>query len=280
MSWYYEKSGQPVGPVEDGEFERLLTQGELRSDTLVWREGQAGWLPLQQVRPMASPAAAPAPAAPAQWALATPVAGQVQCASCGMSYPPDQVVVVAGAPVCAVCKTLRLQRIRQGESGGIGMICRDRKNLIVPLRQDLPERCVKCNATEGLTRYKRTLYWHNQLVFLALLFNVLVYLIIALIVRKKAVVGVCLCATHVSKRRLRIGLAWGCFVACLGSTIGIAAFNGPDYLWILPPVLLIASIVLAVLSRMVYAAKITETELQMAGCEEPFLKTFPTVTGK
>lgn len=278
MSWYYEKSGQPVGPVEEAEFERLLTQGELRSDTLVWREGQSGWLPLGQVRPM-TPPAVPKPA-PAAWELATPSAAQVQCASCGMSYAPDQVVMVAGAPVCAVCKTLRLQRIRQGESGAVGVICRDKKNLLIPLGQDLPERCVKCNTTERLTRHKRTLYWHNPAVFLALLFNALVYIIIALIVRKKAVVSVCLCATHVSKRRLRIGLAWGCFVACLGSIVGIAVYSLPDYFWILPPVLLIVSIVLGVLSRMVYAAKITESELQMAGCEEPFLKTFPNVSGK
>ncbi|MGB0581624.1 MAG: DUF4339 domain-containing protein [Limisphaerales bacterium] len=36
MSWYYADRDDRKGPVEEAEFEQLVTQGVIGADTLVW----------------------------------------------------------------------------------------------------------------------------------------------------------------------------------------------------------------------------------------------------
>jgi uncharacterized membrane protein YhaH (DUF805 family) len=43
--WYYAVEGASIGPVSQSEFESLVRTGTIRSDTLVWQEGMADWLP-------------------------------------------------------------------------------------------------------------------------------------------------------------------------------------------------------------------------------------------
>ena len=57
MKWYYAVAGTQVGPIDETELNRLVTQGTVRADTLVWHDGLASWQPLGVVRGMA-PAAA------------------------------------------------------------------------------------------------------------------------------------------------------------------------------------------------------------------------------
>ncbi|MDR1788882.1 MAG: RDD family protein [Opitutaceae bacterium] len=75
MHWFYALNNQRRGPVTQGEFERLAEAGVLTPQTLVWRQGMAGWRTLGDVlaedpgvlpapRPPPLPGeAAPAPAA-------------------------------------------------------------------------------------------------------------------------------------------------------------------------------------------------------------------------
>jgi uncharacterized RDD family membrane protein YckC len=60
MTWYYAEAGNQVGPIEEAELNRLVTQGVVRADTLVWHEGLASWQPLGVVRGMPPAAAAAA----------------------------------------------------------------------------------------------------------------------------------------------------------------------------------------------------------------------------
>jgi uncharacterized RDD family membrane protein YckC len=50
MKWFYANAGIQNGPVEDAELDRLVGQGIVRGDTLVWNEGMTGWQPLSVVR--------------------------------------------------------------------------------------------------------------------------------------------------------------------------------------------------------------------------------------
>lgn len=43
--WYYAVEGTSVGPVNQSEFDRLVSTGAIRRDTLVWQEGMEDWLP-------------------------------------------------------------------------------------------------------------------------------------------------------------------------------------------------------------------------------------------
>jgi len=58
MKWYYAAAGNQVGPIDETELNRLVTQGMVRADTLVWHEGLASWQPLGVVRGMAPAMAA------------------------------------------------------------------------------------------------------------------------------------------------------------------------------------------------------------------------------
>lgn len=41
--WYYVESGQQAGPLENSEIERLVAQGTISAQTLVWRKGLGDW---------------------------------------------------------------------------------------------------------------------------------------------------------------------------------------------------------------------------------------------
>ena len=64
MKWFYANAGIQLGPLEDAEFDRLVGQGVVRADTLVWNEGMPNWLPLGVVRGWPASASAGAPPAP------------------------------------------------------------------------------------------------------------------------------------------------------------------------------------------------------------------------
>lgn len=41
--WYYVENGARVGPVERKELERLVAQGTVAAETLIWQEGMSDW---------------------------------------------------------------------------------------------------------------------------------------------------------------------------------------------------------------------------------------------
>ena len=74
------KNGAQNGPANVDEVRSLLSSGALSSDTLVWREGLAGWVPansLAEFSGVAQPAAATAAAVPPPSGAVTPEAADV-----------------------------------------------------------------------------------------------------------------------------------------------------------------------------------------------------------
>ncbi|MEI2432750.1 GYF domain-containing protein [Lysobacter yananisis] len=71
--WYYHEPSQGrVGPIDADALREHVRAGRVRRDTLVWRAGLSGWLPLQQVEDELGLADAPPPLPPG--AAATPIA--------------------------------------------------------------------------------------------------------------------------------------------------------------------------------------------------------------
>jgi uncharacterized RDD family membrane protein YckC len=97
MVWYYEHDGRREGPVDDGELARLVADGSIRENTLVWRQGFAGWQPYGGVRGGAEPAAADG-----------------FCSQCRRAFPTSEMVRFGDRWVCAECKPLFVQRLREG----------------------------------------------------------------------------------------------------------------------------------------------------------------------
>ena len=51
MNWHYAINGQQQGPVSADELSRLLSAGSITTETLIWKEGMADWLPLSTAAP-------------------------------------------------------------------------------------------------------------------------------------------------------------------------------------------------------------------------------------
>jgi hypothetical protein len=105
MNWYYAVGGQQKGPVSEAELEALFKAGVIDASTLVWREGMANWQPYGQVKP--SPMTPPLTSG-----------GGMVCSQCGQTFSPDQLLTLNGVWVCAGCKPILLQRIREGVAPG------------------------------------------------------------------------------------------------------------------------------------------------------------------
>jgi uncharacterized RDD family membrane protein YckC len=115
MSWYYAEGNDRRGPVEQSEWERLLNSGIIRPETLVWREGMETWVPYSTIAGTAIPAQSAAPSMPAlrpEFSTGNP--GEVRCAECGRTFPSNEVVTIEGRAVCAGCKPLAMQRLKEG----------------------------------------------------------------------------------------------------------------------------------------------------------------------
>jgi uncharacterized membrane protein len=84
MNWHYMKNGAQTGPVGTDELKALLASGAIRPDTLVWREGLAGWGPISAQPEFAgiaapvTPPPAPGAAASVPPGLFTPTAADVE----------------------------------------------------------------------------------------------------------------------------------------------------------------------------------------------------------
>ena len=116
MKWYYAVGQQQQGPLDEAQFDALIAAGTITPETLVWREGQANWQPLRVARPGSAvpplvqpPGTAPAAAAPP---------GQVQCAECCGFFSKEDTIQYGSAYVCATCKPIFVQRLREGAPVG------------------------------------------------------------------------------------------------------------------------------------------------------------------
>ncbi|MCE9554877.1 MAG: hypothetical protein K8T91_16095 [Planctomycetes bacterium] len=112
-------------------------------------------------------------------------------------------------------------------------IWKDRRLLVMHKHATLPDICVKSNTPCQGRRLKRNMYWHHPALFLTVLLGVLVYAILAVVIRKNAVVWVPLSEEWWARRRRAIAIGWGLallgFVVAIGGPI-LAAQTKTDWL--------------------------------------------------
>ncbi|MBN2451091.1 MAG: RDD family protein [Lentisphaeria bacterium] len=129
-TWYFVENGGQQGPLADADFRRAVDSGRIGPQTLVWNETMSGWQALREVQAAQVQADAEAlstggtaagagevtPLRPstAQPASAAAPSAALTCAECGLSFPPDELIPIAGRWVCAGCKPMALQKFREG----------------------------------------------------------------------------------------------------------------------------------------------------------------------
>jgi hypothetical protein len=139
----------------------------------------------------------------------------------------------------------------------------------------LPNRCIRCNQPAS-TRLSRKLSWHRPLIYLTLVIHLFVYLIIALIARKRARIEVPLCDEHARKRRWAVGISVTMLVLSVVFA-GLAIVDDQVGLFVsLWWVILLFIILTAVSARTVAPKKIDDHHIWLKKISPAYLSAFPT----
>ena len=151
--------------------------------------------------------------------------------------------------------------------------------LVMHKSVELPNRCVKSNAP-AKGRLKRNLSWHHPAIFLSILISLLIYIILALILRKTANIYIGLSDEWFTRRRRAIIVGW--FTALSGiamSAIGIASVGRNEVLgWLILVGVLLFFFGLIwglVRARMVSPARISDEYVWLKGVHPDFLANLP-----
>jgi len=157
----------------------------------------------------------------------------------------------------------------------IGGIWRDKSTLVMTKDASLPDRCVKCNAPANGVRLKRMLAWHSPVLYLVIFFAVLIYVILAAILSKRATVYIGLCNQHFQRRRKQKVIGW--LLLAIGVVVPILAiaYDYPILGLLGFAVFLFAVIWLVVVSRVVVVKKIDDQLVWLNGINSNYLAQFP-----
>jgi hypothetical protein len=225
------------------------------------------WQPFRDARGIASP----------------PVIGQASayCGECRRAFPQGEMLFLNQSWVCAECKPVFLQRLREGVAPASGGVWRLNRQIVLRPNTPMPDRCVKCNAPANGIRLKRQLSWHPSPYYLLIFIGLLIYVIVALIVRKQAVVHIGLCEAHRARRRFTIGSCWLAALAGIVAIFGGANLaTGGGWLVLMGITGILAALVVgATAVPIVSAAKIDGELVWIRGAGREFLDSLPEWNG-
>ncbi len=107
MDLYYADGDRQVGPIDKAELQSLIKAKKIDSKTLVWQPGMTEWQALGHfVRSKTQGATASGqPAPPVQ---------QLLCSECGQAFAQDDMIRFSDVWVCAGCKPIIVQKIKEG----------------------------------------------------------------------------------------------------------------------------------------------------------------------
>lgn len=166
--------------------------------------------------------------------------------------------------------------VNHAEGGGVW---RDGTVLVLTREGSLPARCVKCNEPAEEPTKNRRVYWHSPWIYLLILLNLLIYALVAVIVRKKAMVAPGLCSEHKKRRRIVIGIAWAVLVA--GVALMIVGIENHQSVSAVVSLLLIlvAAVMSTTVTRILRPNRIDAQYVRLKGCGSPFLDSMPPFAG-
>jgi FtsH-binding integral membrane protein len=149
------------------------------------------------------------------------------------------------------------------------------KDLFVPRSASLPPRCVKCGAAAA-TPWRKKFYWHNQALFLLVLLNVIIYVIVAMIVRKQMELNVPLCDEHHANRKRYKLIATLMLILCIPVGVVLGMYLSEAMGWITGSLMFVVSIVFYAMTGLGFAPKkIDEAGGVFRGACAAFLDQLP-----
>lgn len=97
MKWHYAIDGQTYGPVSEEEFQTLWQRSTIGPHTLVWHEGLPDWVEYRHLTSTNNLAL-----------------DQAVCSECGLSFPQEDMIRFGTNLVCASCKRIYVQKVKEG----------------------------------------------------------------------------------------------------------------------------------------------------------------------
>jgi hypothetical protein len=150
--------------------------------------------------------------------------------------------------------------------------------LVMHKRTPLPARCVKSNMPAD-RRLKRSLYWHHPAIYLSILISILVYIILAVVLRKNATIHIGLSEEWFARRRRAIAISWLLSLGSIGAFFTGAALVEQDWaVWLIglsPLVFLIGILYGLIGARLVVAKRISDDYVWLKGVCPAFLEGLP-----
>lgn len=126
MEWYYLDGGKQRGPLTGLELGQAAADGIVLPETLVWREGLEDWLLYRETMPRQAPGPAPfldpllSESAPSP-EPAPPAVPLASCLECGRFFPESELLRHGEIRICAGCKPIFVQRLREGMEYATGL---------------------------------------------------------------------------------------------------------------------------------------------------------------
>jgi hypothetical protein len=157
---------------------------------------------------------------------------------------------------------------------------RDGADLVTLKNAKLPPRCVKCNSAAQTPLKTKTYYWHSAGWYLLILFNLLIYIIAAMIMRKSSDLSVGLCAEHRQRRTRMIAISVFCLFAGVGLFVYALVDEAGAPLFALSGLFLLTAMIVSLVGgRIVHAKRISERYARFGGCSAEFLDSLPRFHG-
>jgi uncharacterized RDD family membrane protein YckC len=107
MNLYYADEGRQVGPIDKTELQSLIKARKIDSRTLVWQPGMQGWEELGLFVRRKTQGGS-------RTEQAASTVKQSLCSECGQAFAENDMIRFAEAWVCAGCKPLFVQKIKEG----------------------------------------------------------------------------------------------------------------------------------------------------------------------
>lgn len=143
----------------------------------------------------------------------------------------------------------------------------------------MPDSCIKCNAPANGLRLKRNLSWHHPLLYILVFGAALFYIILALVLSKRATINFGLCPEHFRRRRRLMSI--GGILLSLGVIVPIIAFTS-DYpmIGVLGILLFLFAIGwMIVAAKVVHVKKIDDNYVWLKGINDQYMMQFPLLPG-
>jgi MFS family permease len=156
---------------------------------------------------------------------------------------------------------------------------REGKILVFAKEKHLPDACVKCGQPAAI-RLTRKLAWSNPWLGLLIPLGLLIYVIVAAIVSKRAVVEIPLCEAHRKRRTLLTGLGVGLLFLGLFAVAALLMARAGTILVTLAAAMFFVGMVLAIVGQiLVSPARIDDHFVWLRGVHESLLSGLPPWPG-